>query len=143
MARLEAHSSSGANFTLESGGLGFHASQAQRLQQGEVLVPARIPFDRADDGEAELAIKGRTLKIVGYHYHLLTPARHRLLLDGAHEPSAVALSAHVSRDEEIADIAGAAPGPAIGSADDPGVRPRRKTPNSAPSPMPVACTPKS
>ena len=57
---------------------------------------------------------------------MLTPARHCLLLDGAHEPSAVALSAHVSRDEEMADIAGAAPGPAIGSADDPGVRPAEK-----------------
>src|SRR5687767_7181243 len=83
--------------------LGFHASQAQRLQQGEVLVPARIPFDRADDGEAQLAIEGRSLKIMGFQHHLLTPARHRLLLDGAHEPGAVALSAHLSRDEKMAD----------------------------------------
>src|SRR5688572_16993180 len=98
----------------------------QVLPHRKVLVPTRIAVDRPNDGEAELAVEGRSLEVVGLQHDLPASPRHRLPLDGAHDPGAVALVPHARRNEEVADVAGPAPGPAIGSADDLAVRPAQR-----------------
>jgi hypothetical protein len=46
------------------------------LQHCEELVPTRVAIDRADDGEAEPAVEGWGLKIMGLQHDLPASTRY-------------------------------------------------------------------
>ena len=67
---------------------------------------------------AETLIELRCLEVVRSQDDLTTGARQGVLLDRPHQPRAVTLVAQLGRSEKILKIAGIAPAPATGTADD-------------------------
>src|ERR1700730_5675754 len=89
-------------------------------------MASRIALDASSHLEAELAVEVRGLKVVSLQHNLVTVPHPGLLLDRLHQPRAVALLSHVGWDEEIPQIAGAAPTPPIGTADNNAVGPAQE-----------------
>src|ERR1700738_3684131 len=101
-------------------------------------MASRIALDASSHLEAELAVELRGLKVVSLQHNLVTVPHPGLLLDRLHQPRTVALLSHVGWDEEIPQMAGAAPTPPIGAADNNAVGPAQEHANNLPSVMPVA-----
>src|SRR5207245_8625641 len=76
--------------------------------------------------ETELAVEPGCLKIMRLQHDLATSALAGLLLDRLQQPHPVAFVAQLGRNEEIAQMAGVAPAPAIGAADNAAVRSAQK-----------------
>src|SRR5262245_21367372 len=95
---------------------GAHQSSVETLGQRQILMTARIAVDAADHLEAELPVEAGRLEAVGLEHDLPAVSRSRFRLDGAHQPRALAVFALAFDNEEIADIAGAAPHPAVKAA---------------------------
>ena len=76
----------------------------------------RIVVDAAYHSKTELQVKARRLEIMGLEHDLPAVSGFRFSLRSAHQPCTLALPAHAFRNEEIADIAGAPPSPAIETA---------------------------
>jgi hypothetical protein len=80
-------------------------------------MPSRIALDDSGHVEAELAVEPGSLEVMRLHHNLAAAPQAGLVFDGLHQPRAMALVAPVGWYEEIAQMAGAAPGPAIRNAD--------------------------
>jgi hypothetical protein len=91
-------------------------SSVETLGQRQILMAERIAVDAADHLEAKLPVEAWRLEAVRLEYDLSAISRLRFRLDGAHQARALALPAQAFGHEEIADIAGAAPDPAIEAA---------------------------
>src|SRR5215469_11720745 len=85
------------------------------FDKSEILMPLRVITDMAENFEAKLLVEAGRLKTVRFEDDLPAPAASGLQLDSGHEPAAVALPTHCSRQEEITDVAGSSPGPAKGA----------------------------
>jgi len=88
------------------------------LHEGEATVATRISIDGTDQFEAALAVETRCLEVERFEHDLLAPPRLGLVLDPVHQPRAVALLAHRSGNEQVANVANPTPCPAIGAAND-------------------------
>src|SRR3954468_16184512 len=91
-------------------------------------MTARIVRHDADQVKAEPVIEIGRLEIVGLQQDLAATPCPSLLLDGLHQPLSMPLPSHLGRDEEVAQVARAAPGPAISTADHTAVGAAQKQP---------------
>src|SRR5215468_5040880 len=75
-------------------------------------MPERIGVDAARHPETKLLVKRRSLEVVGFERDLMTASGSRLALDHRHETGAIASATQMRWHKQVADVAGAAPGPA-------------------------------
>ena len=92
---------------------GFRQSSVETFDQRQIFVTSWIALDAADHVEAELPVKAWRLKTMSLEHDLPAISRSRFRFDGAHQPRALALFAQAFGNEKIADVAGAAPHPAV------------------------------
>src|SRR5262245_8295983 len=75
-------------------------------------MPERIGVDAARHAETKPLVKRRCLEVVGFERDLMTASGSCFAFDHGHETGAVALATQMRWHKQVADVAGAAPGPA-------------------------------
>src|SRR5215467_14270529 len=75
-------------------------------------MPERIGVDAARHAETKPVVKRRSLEVVGFERNLMTTSGSRFAFDHRHETGAVASATQMRWHKQVADVAGAPPGPA-------------------------------
>src|SRR5262245_42349189 len=88
------------------------ASSAQGFDQCQLPMAPRIGLDAPRHPETKPLVKHRSLEVVGLERDLVAASGSGFALDHRHEPGAIALATQMRWHKQVANVAGAAPGPA-------------------------------